>query len=373
MLPQNRFCGLVRPLIFVISLAALRFGACAAPAAVQDAPLLNVLSQFTAADVPDRGPAEPGLIPRTWWDPTTNPSTINSNLPGNGISQHPMLYAGEGYNTLFLVNNGKVIWTYSSGRGGEIDDIWMMTNGHILYSRMSFIEEVTPQKKVVWHFDAPKGTEIHTCQPIGLDKVLFVENGLPPKAILMNKMTGAVEMEHALPAVSADDPKTVHPQFRRFRMTRDGTFLAAHLNMNKVVEYDRNFKEIWSYSIGTPWSAVRLKNGNTLIDGEKDRVVREVNPKGETVWEFKQTDLPAGVVQHNNQTADRLANGNTIICSSTSGAKGADVIKTAQVVEVTADKRVVWALHDWKNLGPATTIQLLDEPGIPENPGDLQR
>jgi outer membrane protein assembly factor BamB len=284
-----------------------------------------------------------------------------------------MLYAGEGYNTLFVVKDGKVIWTYSSGRGGEIDDVWMLSNGHILYSRMAFVEEVTPQKKVVWHYDPPKGREIHTCQPIGLDKVLFVENGLPPKAIIINKTTGVVEMEHELPAKSADDPKTVHPQFRRFRMTKDGTFLAAHLNMNKVAEYDKDFKEIWSYEINSPWSAARLANGNTLIDDESGRLVREVNKQGETVWEFKQSDLPPGIVQRNNQTAERLANGNTIIISSTGGAKGLDRIKTAQVVEVTPDKKVVWALRDWTNLGPGTTVQLLDEPGIPENPGDLQR
>src|ERR1700729_945710 len=201
------------------------------PTIAQDVPILKILDQFTAPDVPLSGPAEVGPTTRNW--PETDTAL---HLPGNGIAQHPMLYAGEGYNTLFLVNNGKVIWTYSSGRGGEIDDVWLMTDGHILYSRMSFLEEVTPQKKIVWHYDAPKGTEIHTCQPIGLDKVLFVENGLPPKAIIMNNATGAVEMEHALPAISADDPKTVHPQFRRFRMTKDGTFLAAHLNMNKVVE-----------------------------------------------------------------------------------------------------------------------------------------
>src|SRR3954453_1919738 len=105
------------------------------PARAQDAPLLKVLDQFTAADVPALGPTEPGPTTRTWWDPTTLPST-QPTPPGNGIAQHPMLYAGEGYNTLFLVNDGKVIWSYSSGRGGEIDDIWLMSNGHILYSRM---------------------------------------------------------------------------------------------------------------------------------------------------------------------------------------------------------------------------------------------
>jgi hypothetical protein len=48
---------------------------------------------------------------------------------------------------------------------------------------------------------------------------------------------------------------------------------------------------------------------------------------------------------------------------------------SVQVLEVTPEKKVVWALSEWKNpdLGPASSIQLLDEPGTPENPGDLQR
>jgi hypothetical protein len=374
--PSLRASGCISVVVLLTWSAVL-----AAPAAAQDAPLLKILDQFTAPDVPALGSAEPGPTTRTWWDPATNPST-QPTPPGNGIAQHPMLYAGEGYNTLFLVNNGKVIWTYSSGRGGEIDDIWLMSNGHILYSRMSFIEEVTPQKKVVWHYDPPKGTEIHTCQPIGLDRVLFVQNGLPPKAILINKTTGAVEMEHALPAPSETDQKTVHPQFRRFRMTAAGTYLAAHLNMGKVVEYDKDFNPIWTYEIRGAWSAARLKNGNTLINSESGRVVREVNPKGETVWEFnlrtdpatgQKSDLPEGMIMGNNQTAERLPNGNTIICASTAGAKGVERIKRTQVIEVSPDKKVVWALQDWSNLGPATTVQILDQPGIPETPGDLER
>jgi hypothetical protein len=351
---------------------------CSLPAGepIPEGQFQKILDKFTAPDVPKSGPAEIEPGKRYWLDGLDPASdlTISPDLPGKGIAQHPMLYAGELYNQLFLVKNGKVIWTYASGSGGEIDDIWLMTNGHILYTRQSFIEEVTPQKKVVWHYDAPKGTEIHTCQPIGLDKVLFVENGLPPKAIIINKTTGKVELQHALLAKSADDPKSIHGQFRRFRMTKDGTFLAPHLDMDKVVEYDKDFKVMWSYDISLPWSAVRLKNGNTLINSE-GRLVREVNPKGETVWEFKLAELPAGVDKRNNQTADRLANGNTIICGRPLGpkAKGVDWIKTAQVVEVTPDKKVVWVLQDWKNLGPATTVQLLDEPGIPEKPGDLQR
>src|SRR5689334_20464474 len=104
------------------------------PATAQDAPLLKVLDQFTAADVPTSGLAEQPTTNRSWLDPTSRPA----DLPGNGIAQHPMLYAGEGYNILFLVKDGKVIWTYSTGRGGEIDDVWLLTNGHILYTRQNY-------------------------------------------------------------------------------------------------------------------------------------------------------------------------------------------------------------------------------------------
>ncbi len=329
--------------------------------------MLGVLDQFAAPDVPVLGPAEAGPIERNWPAPSILP-----DRPGRGIAQHPMLYAGEGYNTIFLVNQGKVIWTFSTGRGGEIDDVWMLTNGHILFARQSYVGEVTPRKQLVWHYDAPQGTEIHSCQPIGLDKVLLVQNGLPPKVMVIVKATGRIEVEHALPAESLTEQRTVHAQFRRIRMTAGGTYLLPFLKMNKVVEYDKTFHPIWTCEIPTPWSAVRLHNGNTLIDDEHDRLVRELNPQCETVWEFRQTDLPAGIAFRNIQTADRLANGNTVIFSSTGGAKAEDRPTLIQAVEVTPDKKVVWVLQDWKNLGPATTAQFLDEPGIPERPGSLQ-
>src|SRR4051812_24364342 len=343
-----------------------RLPAPAGPAA--SSPLASVLDQFADPAVPARGPAEAEPIPRSWPEPTALPA-----LPGSGLGQHPMLYAGEGYNTLFVVNRGKVIWTYSTGKGGEIDDVWLMTNGHILYTKMRYVEEITPRKEVVWHYDAPEGTEIHSAQPVGLDKVLLVRNGLPPKLMIFDKARNAVELEHDLPALSLDDLKTVHPQFRRVRMTARGTYLLPFLKMGKVVEYDKEWKEVWSHEVPTPWAAVRLKNGNTLMAVEREKLAREVNPKGETVWQFSQADLPPGIVFHNIQTADRLANGNTVIFSSTGGVKKEERHTPIQLVEVTPDKKVVWVLQDWKNLGPATTAQFLDEPGVPEHPGDLQR
>ena len=324
---------------------------------------MNLLDRFSAADVPALGPAETEVAPGRW---ITNAAPPSANLPGKGLAQHPMLYIGEGYNKMFIINQGKVIWTYSTGRGNEYDDVWMLSNGNILFTRMQYVAEVTPKKEVVWRYDAPTNTEIHCCQPIGLDKVLFIQNALPPKLMVVNIKTKAFELQHDLPAKSLDDQKTVHAQFRRVRYTAQGTYLVPFLNMNQVVEYDKNFKEVWRYEIPTPWAAIRLKNGNTLITNERDKLTREVNTKGETVWELRPDDLPEAYRFINTQSCTRLANGNTIICSRGGNGKG------PQLVEVTRDKKVVWVLQDWATLGPATAVQILDDPGIPENPGESE-
>lgn len=322
-------------------------------------PLMKLLNQFTASDVPVLGHEE-NEVPVKKFDSSV---PVPAHLPGNGIAQHPMLYIGEGYNKMFLINKGKILWTYSTGSGNEYDDVWMLSNGNILFTRMQYIAEITPKKEVVWRYDAPKGTEIHACQPIGLDKVLFMQNGTPPKLIVFNIKTNKMEVEHEMPY---DSLKGVHAQFRRVRYTAQGTYLVPFMLMDKVVEYDKNFKEIWSYNINRPWAAIRLKNGNTLITDEKDILTREVNPAKQTVWELKREDIPKEYRFINTQSCIRLANGNTIICSRGDEGKG------PQLVEVTPAKKVVWVLWDWKDIGPATAVQILDDPGIPEVPGDSE-
>jgi hypothetical protein len=71
---------------------------------------------------------------------------------------------------------------------------WMLSNGNILFTRMQYIAEITPEKKVVWRYDAAPGTEIHACQLIGTDKVLFIVNGLPPRLMVVNIKTNVVEV-----------------------------------------------------------------------------------------------------------------------------------------------------------------------------------
>jgi hypothetical protein len=106
-----------------------------------------------------------------------------------------------------------------------------------------------------------------------------------------------------------------------------------------------------------------------------DHTVLEVNKQGEIVWQFGQEDAPEYkfIIF---QEASRLANGNTVICNWCPHNLDAKLWpNTVQVLEVTPAKKIVWALRQWDNpdLGPASSIQLLDEPGTPENPGALQR
>ncbi len=324
-------------------------------------PCMNVLNLFTAANVPAMA-SEEELAP------CGNPNAVMpANLPGKGLAQHPMLYVGENCNKMYLVKDGKTIWSYSTGKGPEYDDIWMLSNGNILFTRMQYVALITPDKKVLWRYDCnnskgPDHTEVHACQPIGLDKVMFVVSGLPPKLFVVNIKTGKVEVEHELPSIQPANPNNIHPQLRRARVTAQGTYLVSLLNMGRVVEYNKDFKEIWSYKSTKPWAAIRLKNGNTLITDETENLTREVNTKGETVWEFNcKNDLPAEYqFTSAPQSCTRLVNGNTIFASRGQGGKG------PQLIEVTKDKKVVWVLQDWKNIGDATAVQILDDPGMPE-------
>jgi outer membrane protein assembly factor BamB len=298
-------------------------------------------------------------------------------LPGRGLSQHPFFYAGEWnypnpHQTMVIVREGKVVWSYSiplkdaAGEIQEYSDATLLSNGNVIFARKTGAGLVTPDKKLLWNYDAPKGFEVHVAQPLGLDRVMLVQNGSPAKMMIVNTTTGQTEKEMPLPT---GNPAKTHGQFRRARLTAAGTLLAAHMDNNKVAEYDQTGKEIWSLSVPSPWAAVRLKNGNTLLTSNKG-FVREVNPKGETVWEFTQADVP-DIKLFSLQEANRLANGNTVISNwCPNGIKNpADWHSSVQVIEVTPAKKVVWALRAWDepaNLGPATCIQLLDEPGVPE-------
>jgi outer membrane protein assembly factor BamB len=290
------------------------------------------------------------------------PRSSPAVLPGSGLAQHDFFYAGEAKDErMFIVRGGTVVWSYQHPAKGEISDAVLLPKGNILFAHQSGITEITAEKKVVWNYDAPPGTEIHTAQPLGSNSVIFIQNGDPAKAVVVNKSSAAIEREFTLPV---RNPHSIHPQFRRARLTSSGTLLVAHLDLGRVAEYDLNGKEIWSVEAPGAWSATPLENGNVLIAAGSRKYVREVDRNRRTVWEFTAADAP-GYVLSDLQTAIRLPNGNTIINNWFN--EWSDKVDTSnapvQAIEITPEKKIIWALRSWTppaDLGPSTTIQILD-------------
>lgn len=288
-------------------------------------------------------------------------------LPGKGLAQHDFFYAGEQkQHWMFRVEKGRIAWQYvDAASKGEISDATLLSNGDIVFTHQFGVTKISKDKRVLWNYDAPKGFEIHTAQPIGKQRVVFIQSGAAPVVRVVNVGTGKTEREFPLPAGNV---KNVHGQLRHARLTPAGTLLVAHMDMKCVAEYDAHGKQVWKYEIDGPWSAMRLASGNTLI-GTNKKLVREVDPQGRTVWEFSASDIPDYSIA-GFQIATRLSNGNTLINNWFNQWNGT-VDKSnppVQAIEVNAARQVVWALRSWSDpdLGPSTTIQLLDRKSAPE-------
>ena len=291
------------------------------------------------------------------------------DLPGRGLAQHPFLYCGTAkagaLPTISILQDGKVQWTYTLTARDQLGDCTMLSNGTIVFARGTGASIVRQDKKVIWNYNAPAGTKIHTAFPIDRDRVLVMQNGDPAVVMVINTLSGSVEQQVSLDTAN---PKSPAGQFGHVRLTPAGNYLVPHMDLNKVVEYTPDGRTLWQVKAESPWGAVRLRNGDTLISGGVSGYVREVDRSGKIVWEINKNDLP-GLPLEDVQEVTRLANGNTLINNH---APDGEKTNAAQLIEVTPDKKVVWALRDYQTLGAATSTQLLDDPGIAEK-RELQR
>ena len=275
-------------------------------------------------------------------------------------SRYDFLYAGEGKRIrMYIVKDGQVAWQFENKdwQGGEISDAVLLTDGHILMAYRNGIAEVSQDKKIVWHYQAPEGTEIHTIQPIGKNQVVFVQNGKPAKCVVMAIPSLKTVNEFELPT---SEKGSVHGQFRNARLTRQGTLLVANMGLGFVGEYTSNGKEINRWSVPSVWSVEELENGH-LLTTSSNGLVREFIRSGQTVWEVDAKNY--GV--KSAQKSVRLKNGNTIINNwHNEWRESVDTLHgPVQAVEIDHNGKVLCQLCAWKDpdLGPSTTIQPLDQ------------
>jgi hypothetical protein len=281
--------------------------------------------------------------------------------------------AGDKGHVAIVNSKGDVEWEVEAKV--DVHDLSMLPSGNILMpTGPTTIVEMTPEKKVVWKYEArPKegykgNVEVHAFQRLDDGNTMVAESG-NGRIVEVDK-DGKIVLEMPL---TIDHPNP-HRDTRMARKLENGHYLVCHEGDGKVREYDKDGKVVWSYTLelgGRPRSpghgpeghgtevfgAIRLSNGNTMIAGGNNNRVLEVDKDGKTVWSIDQDELP-GIKLAWVTTLQSLPNGNLIIGNCHAGPEN------PQLIEVTRDKKVVWAFKDFKNFGNSLAIgRVLDVKG----------
>ena len=241
----------------------------------------------------------------------------------------------------------------------DIHDVTVLDSGNILFQPdWTTIIEMSPDKKVVWKYDAAKmngnagkKVEVHAFQRLEGGVTMIAESG-PGRIIEVDrdgKLLKEVKLKLAKP-----DP---HRDTRLVRKLENGHYLVAHEGEAAVREYDPAGRVVWEHKVGSAvYSAIRLPNGNTLIGCGNGNKVIEVTPAGDVAWKVEKNDLP-GVTLAWITMVNRLSNGNTLIVNCHAGPGN------PQILEVTPDKKIVWTFKDFDRFGNALPVaQVLNDP-----------
>lgn len=275
--------------------------------------------------------------------------------------RHSLFIAGPTF-TGILDEEGKEIW--NAGRPGARDGC-VLANGNVLICWTDEVRELTREKRAtVFHYSLSKDNqELGTVQRLADGKTLITELGAKP-VLLEVEPDGTVSRRVPL------QPETdnAHMQTRMARKLANGNYLVPHLLAFKVKEYDPSGKVVREFTTDReelggraaenwPFTAIRLDNGNTLVNLTHGNKTVEFDAQGQIVWKASNDDVP-GKPFDDPCGAQRLPNGNTVIASY-HAPEQEGVIK---IFELTPAREIVW-----KYTGPhrAHELQVLTTNGKP--------
>lgn len=260
---------------------------------------------------------------------------------------------------------------------GPLHDLHVLANGHVLLQdSWTHVIEVDPKAdKVVWEYEATSAPgnrnrriEIHAFQRLPNGHTMVVESGRT--RILELDSDGQIASWIPL-KVANPSP---HRDTRLVRRLANGNYLACHEGDGAVREYSPTGRVVWEYDVplfgrqraeghgidafgNQCFSAVRLKNGNTLIGTGNGHSVIEVTPAGQDVWSLHQNDLP-GIQLAWVTSLQVLPNGNILIGNCHAGPDN------PQLIEINRRKQVIWTYRDFERFGNAlTNSQILSVDG----------
>jgi hypothetical protein len=275
----------------------------------------------------------------------------DSGITHTFLATGPATYIADG--------KGNVVWSYPANtRDGAV-----LPNGNVLLAVSKGDEfpgggvvEVTRGGDVVFRF---KGTqaEVNTAQVLGDGRYLLTEAGPKPRLLEVDR-EGKVVAEVPIAAQTKD----THLQTRMARKLANGNYLVPQLLDKVVREYTPAGKVVWEAKTPEeppecwPFTAIRLPDGNTLSTCTHGNTVVEFDREGKVVWQLSNADLPAPLLK-DPCGAQRLPNGNTMICSYGQGKPG-----EVKLLEVTREKKVVWTVRDDRPHG-IHEVQILETNG----------
>lgn len=252
--------------------------------------------------------------------------------------KHSFFVAGPQF-TGIIGEAGEQIW--DSGKPGARDG-FVLENGNILICWADEVKEFDLDRKVIFHYRrAEESMELGTAVRLQNGNTMITESGSRPKIIEVDSDGNVLKSVRLIP-----ETDNVHMQTRMARKLENGNYLVPHLLAFAIKEYSpkgeivntfsTDFEEFGGRKSNTwPFTAIRLKNGNTLVTLTNGNRVVELSLAGKIVWMIENSDFKGDPLA-DPCGAQRLPNGNTVIASY--GAK--DGIK---LLEVNRNKKMVWS------------------------------
>ncbi len=272
--------------------------------------------------------------------------------------RHSFLIAGTP--TVLVGEDGEVKWQAK----GKARDAFVLENGNVLASIGNKAQEITMDGKVVWSYSlAPENKELGTAVRLESGNTLVVERGVKPRLLEVTR-----EGEIAIEVPLKPDTENAHMQTRMARKLPNGNYLVPHLLAFAVKEYTpdgvvvntirTDLKELGGREARNwPFTAIRLQNGRTLVNLTNGNKTVEFDAKGKVAWKVTNEDVAGRFADPCG--GQRLANGNTVICSYAQKDP-----KKPKLFEVTPDKEVVWEFFHPK--ARAHEVHVLSSNGKPE-------
>ena len=255
---------------------------------------------------------------------------------------HSFLGVGKANRAVIVGEDRAVEWKFDM----PASDGWVLPNGNVLlalYGTKGFpnggvVEVERKTKNIVFQYKGQQ-KETSTVQSLPDGQFLVAELGPEPRALVIDRQ-GKVLKTTPFQCQTGN----AHMQTRMLRMLPNGKYIAPHLLDFAVKEYEpgsgkvvRTFptddrgraKRDW------PFTAIRLKDGNTLIGCTNGNRIIEVDPDGKIVWSVDNDDVGENLF-NDACGAQRLPNGNTVVSSYHASGK------QVKLFEVTRNKKVVW-------------------------------